>query len=59
MKNVLRLLILEHDKYFKDGDAERNKLTEFNSNNNKLLSKEEIIEKMMQLDYIKERLAEE
>ena len=47
------------DKYFKDGDAERNKLTEFNSNNTKLLNKEEIIEKMMQLDYIKGRLAEE
>ena len=47
---------LNYDKYFKDGDAERNKLTEFNSNN---LNKEEIIEKMMQLDYIKERLAEE
>ena len=50
---------LNYDKYFKEGDAERNKLTEFNSNNTKLLTKEEIIEKMMQLDYIKERLAEE
>ena len=50
---------LNYDKYFKDGDAERNKLTEFNSNNTKLLNKEEIIEKMMQLDYIKGRLAEE
>ena len=44
---------------FKDGDVERNKLTEFNSNNTKLLNKEEIIEKMMQLDYIKERLNED
>ena len=50
---------LNYDKYFKDGDVERNKLTEFNSNNTKLLNKEEIIEKMMQLDYIKERLSEE
>ena len=50
---------LNYDKYFKDGDVERNKLTEFNSNNTKLLNKDEIIEKMMQLDYIKERLAEE
>ena len=50
---------LNYDKYFKDGDVERNKLTEFNSNNTKLLTKEEIIDKMMQLDYIKERLAEE
>ena len=50
---------LNYDKYIKDGDAERNKLTEFNSNNTKLLNKEEIIEKMMKLDYIKERLVEE
>ena len=34
-------------------------LTEFTSNNTKLLNKEEIIEKMKELAYIKERLAEE
>ena len=44
---------------FKDGDAERNTLTEFNSNNTKLLNKEEIKAKMMELTYIQERLAEE
>ncbi|WP_418833710.1 hypothetical protein [Ruminococcus sp.] len=33
---------LNYDKYFKDGDSERNTLTEFNSNNTKLLNKEEI-----------------
>ena len=49
---------LNYDKYFKDGDAERNTLTEFNSNNTKLLNKEEIKAKMMELEYIRERLAE-
>ena len=32
---------LNYDKYFKDGDAKRNTLTEFNSNNTKLLNLEE------------------
>lgn len=50
---------LNYDKYFKDGDAERNTLTEFNSNNTRLLNKEEIKAKMMELTYIQERLAEE
>lgn len=50
---------LNYDKYFKDGDAERNTLTEFNSNNTKLLTKEEIKAKMMELAYIQEKLAEE
>lgn len=50
---------LNYDKYFKDGDAERNTLMEFGSNNTRLLDKEEIIAKMMELKYIQERLAEE
>ena len=50
---------LNYDKYFKEGDAERNPLTEFNSHNTKLLTKEEVIDKMMKLAYIQERLAEE
>jgi len=50
---------LNYDKYFKDGDAQRNTLTEFNSNNTKLLNKEEIKSKMMELAYIRERLSEE
>lgn len=49
---------LNYDKYFKEGDAGRNTLSEFNSNNTKLLSKEEIKEKMMELSYIRERLTE-
>ena len=50
---------LNYDKYFKDGDAQRNTLTEFNSNNTKLLDKEEIKAKMMELAYIRDRLSEE
>lgn len=50
---------LNYDKYFKNGDAERNTLTEFNSNNTRLLNKDEIKAKMMELTYIQERLAEE
>ena len=50
---------LNYDKYFKDGDAQRNTLTEFNSNNTKLLNKEEIKSKMIELAYIRERLSEE
>ena len=56
--NIWRLP-LNYDKYFKDGDADRNTLTEFNSNNTRLLNKEEIKAKMMELKYIQERLAEE
>ncbi len=49
---------LNYDKYFKEGDTERNKLTEFNSNNTELLSVKETKEKIASLAYIKERLAE-
>lgn len=50
---------LNYDKYFKEGNAKRNTLTEFNSDNTKLLNKEEVKEKMMELSYIQERLAED
>ena len=50
---------LNYDKFFREGDADRNTLTEFNSNNTKLLNKEEIKEKMLKLAYIQERLAED
>lgn len=50
---------LNYDKYFTEGDVERNKLTEFNSHNTKLLMKEEVKAKMMELTYIQERLAED
>ncbi len=49
---------LNYDKYFNKGDAERNTLTEFNSNNTKLLTVEETKAKIASLAYIQERLAE-
>ena len=48
---------LNYDKYFKDGDAERNPLTEFNSNNTELLSVEQVKNKLLELAYIQEELA--
>ena len=47
---------LNYDKYFKDGDVERNTLTEFNSNNTKLLTVEETKAKIEALSYIQEEL---
>ena len=47
---------LNYDKYFNNGDVERNTLTEFNSNNTKLLSVEETKAKIASLQYIKEQL---
>jgi len=50
---------LNYDKYFKDGDEKRNVLSEFNSNNTKLLNVEETKAKIASLEYIQQRLAEE
>ena len=47
---------LNYDKYFNEGDSERNTLTEFDSNNTELLSVEEVKKKLLQLEYIKEEL---
>lgn len=47
---------LNYDKYFNKGDAERNILKEFNSNNTHLLTVEEVKEKITSLKYIQERL---
>ena len=47
---------LNYDKYFKDGDTERNPLTEFNSNNTELLNVEEVKQKLLTLAYIREEL---
>ena len=48
---------LNYDKYFKQGDLERNTLTEFNSNNTDLLSVAQTKEKIASLQYIKDELA--
>lgn len=50
---------LNYDKYFNQGDAGRNTLTEFNSNNTKLLTVEETKEKIASLTYIQKRMAEQ
>ena len=48
---------LNYDKYFKDGDTERNTLTEFNSNNTQLLTVKETRAKIASLAYIQDELA--
>ncbi|MBO5914201.1 MAG: polysaccharide biosynthesis protein [Clostridia bacterium] len=48
---------LNYDKYFTKGDTERNTLSEFNSNNTRLLTVEETMEKIASLKYIQEELA--
>ena len=48
---------LNYDKYFKDGDKQRNPLTEFNSNNTELLNVEQVKEKLLSLEYIRSELA--
>ena len=47
---------LNYDKYFKDGNVERNTLTEFNSNNTELLNVEQVKEKLLSLEYIQNEL---
>lgn len=47
---------LNYDKYFKDGDVERNTLTEFNSSNTELLDVEQVKEKLLSLQYIRDEL---
>ncbi|HPX32667.1 MAG TPA: polysaccharide biosynthesis protein [Erysipelotrichaceae bacterium] len=47
---------LNYDRYFIEGNLERKKAIEFNSNNTKLLTVEEIKEKLLKLDYIKQQL---
>lgn len=49
---------LNYDKYFSKGDAQRNTLNEFNSNNTRLLSVEETKERIVSLEYIQERIQE-
>ncbi len=48
---------LNYDKYFTQGEADRNPLTEFNSNNTKHLTVEETKAKIASLAYIQEEMA--
>ena len=47
---------LNYDKYFNEGNADRNTLTEFNSNNTELLTVKEVKEKLLTLQYIRDEL---
>ena len=49
---------LNYDKYVVKGDQNRNTLTEFNSNNTRLLTVEQVKEKLLSLTYIQEELAQ-
>lgn len=48
---------LNYDKYFNEGDATRNTLTEFDSNNTQLMTVEQVKAKLLTLSYIQEELA--
>ena len=50
---------LNYDKFFKEGDENRNTLTEFNSNNTRRLNLQETIATIAKLEYIQGRLAED
>lgn len=47
---------LNYDKYFKDGNSERTKLAEFNSENTEQLGIEQVKEKLLALTYIQDEL---
>ena len=48
---------LNYDKFFKEGETERNTLTEFNSDNTTRLNLEETKEKIASLEYIQKELS--
>lgn len=48
---------LNYDKYFTQGDSKRKTLTEFNSNNTELLNLEQVKEKLLSLDYIRNEIS--
>ena len=48
---------LNYDKYFTEGDTKRAVITEFNSNNTQILDVEQVKEKLLSLQYIRDELA--
>jgi len=48
---------LNYDKYFKEGNGERARLSEFNSNNTEILDVEQVKARLLQLDEVREELA--
>lgn len=47
---------LNYDKYFVEGDQERTKLTEFNSNNTEILNVDQVKEKLLSLEYVRDEI---
>lgn len=47
---------LNYDKYFKNGDTDRNHLVEFDSSNTELLNVEQVKRKLLSLKYIRDEL---
>ncbi len=48
---------LNYDNYFSNGNVDRNPLTEFDSNNTDLLDVEQVKEKLLTLQYIRDEIA--
>ncbi len=48
---------LNYDKYFTEGNVKRSTLTEFNSNNTTILDVEQVKEKLLSLQYIRDEIA--
>lgn len=48
---------LNYDKYFNTGDKDRNTLTEFNSNNTKLMDVESVMNKLLEVPLVREEIA--
>ncbi len=49
---------LNYDKYFVEGNQERTRLTEFNSNNTEILNVEQVKEKLLSLEYIRDEISD-
>ena len=47
---------LNYDLYFNEGNQERTKLSEFNSNNTELLNVEQVKKKLLELQYIRDEI---
>lgn len=48
---------LNYDKYFIEGNSELYNIKEYNSSNTQRLDINDIVEKLLELDYVKEELA--
>ena len=47
---------LNYDKYFVEGNVHRTQLSEFNSNNTQMLNTQQVMDKLMELEYIRHRM---